>query len=269
MVCRVTENYHFSETHFLMFCDILARLPPLMSLSVENATGKEACAVTIGIARRELLRGSGWKWGRQGFIIVLLLQVRNNRHLQINKWASTVFILWGFLPTTGKIFKIIGRNWNEFGRCMPSVEARLPDHFKALWSCLQRQDCWGATFHKEGWRVTSPGLPVMQLLFCSSLRHRLWVTAGVNTKFFSFLFRVHCPNSFLLQLPGLGPSCWLILPGFRRPSFTLQAAVFTPPASPNRPPRWRASGGVRPEARLHTSQSLVNEFFFPAGKTPG
>ena len=63
---------------------------------------------------------------------MLVLQVRNNRHLQINKWASIVFILLGFLPTTGKIFKIIGRNWNEFGKRMLSVEARLPDHFKAV-----------------------------------------------------------------------------------------------------------------------------------------
>ena len=122
---------------------------------------------------------------------------------------------------------------------------------------------------RRGGGVTSPGLPLMQLSFCWSLRHWLWVTAGVNTKSFSFLFWVHRPNSFLLQLPGLGPSCWLILPGFRQPSFTLQAAGFIPPASPNRPPHWTASGGARPEARLHTSQSLVNEFFFPAGKTPG
>lgn len=63
---------------------------------------------------------------------MLLLQVRNNRHLKINKWASTVFILSGFLPTTGKIFKIIGRNWNEFGKHMPSVEARFADHSKAV-----------------------------------------------------------------------------------------------------------------------------------------
>ena len=77
---------------------------------------------------------------------------------------------------------------------------------------------------RRGGGVTSPGLPLMQLSFCWSLRHWLWVTAGVNTKSFSFLFWVHRPNSFLLQLPGLGPSCWLILPGFRQPSFTLQAA---------------------------------------------
>ena len=203
MVCQVIENYHFSETHFLMFCDILARLPPLMSLSVENATWKEACAVTIGIARRELLRGSGWKWRRQGFIIVLLLQVRNNRHLQINKWASIVFILMGFLPTTGKIFKIIGRNWNEFGKRMLSVEARLPDHFKAVWSCLQRQDCWGAAFHKEGWRghfSRAPSNAALVLFISASL-----IVSDSWSKHKILLFSLLGPPSKFLSPPASRP----------------------------------------------------------------
>ena len=231
-----------------MFCNILAYLPPLMSLSVENTTWKNACAVTVRIAKWELLWGSGWKWGRQGFIIVLL-QVRNSRHLKINKWASIVFTLLGFLPATGKTFKTIGRNWNEFGKHMPSVEARLPDHLEAVWSCLGLLGSRGPQGGVEG----SPPQgslycsSVPRRLFCSSLSLWLWGTGGVNTKSFPFLFWVHYPNSFLLWLPGLGPRCWLILPGFRQPSFTLQAADFIPPASPNRAPHWRARGERGPK----------------------
>ena len=145
-----------------MFCNILAYLLPLMSLSVENTTWKDACTVTIRIAKGELLWRSGWKWGRQGFIIVLLLQVRNSRHLKINKWASIVFTLLGFLPTTGKTFQMIGRNWNEFGKHMPSVEARLPDHLEAVRSCL---GLLGSRVPQGG----VEGSPPQGSLYCSSV----------------------------------------------------------------------------------------------------
>lgn len=224
-----------------MFCNILAYLPPLMSLSVENTTWKDACAVTIRIAKRELLWGSGWKWGRQGFIIVLLLQVRNSRHLKINKWASIVFYPFGISAHNRQNFQ---NNWEELewiwqtqAICGSQTPRSSQGRVKLLRSAGELRST------RKGGGVTSPGLPLLQLcpprLFCSSLSLWLWGTGGVNTKAFSFLFWVHCPNSFLLWLPGPGPTCWLIPPGFRQPSFTPQAADFIPPASPNRPPHWR------------------------------
>ena len=75
---------------------------------------------------------AGWGWRRK------------RSCLKIHKWASTVFALLGVWLELGQIFKILWQSGSilsgsELGQHMQPAEARLPDHFKAVWSWLERK----------------------------------------------------------------------------------------------------------------------------------
>lgn len=177
--------------------------------------------------------------------------MRNNRHLKINNWASIVFILLGLLPHNRQVHR---NNWEELEWIWQTHAicwSQTPRSFQGCVGTTQRQDCWGRVHKKEaGGPLRGPSNAALFPRAC--FVHLCFTDCEWQLEWAQIIFPLLVPLSkfFLLWLPGLGPGNWLILWALGNlPSSG--SGLYSLPASPNRPPHWRALEAMPSFLQLH------------------
>lgn len=197
---------------------------------------------------------------------------RKSKCLQVNKWASTSFTIQGLLP--------LGRRRMN----MENTGCQLnPDSLIMSRPCeagLQRQGSWADRLNEKHRSVSNLLLraPFAERLCVLLIAPFISESLIVSDRWSEYKIlrsslqsAAQTPFSSGFQAPSL------LLTDLRRPwtsflhtlSIRLHFPCFTKQATLSK--AWQEEGEwrVRLEACLHTSETLVNEFFFPTGKALG